>query len=71
MKFMRGKLPYVLDVADYGRFLAEYDYFERSVTEQVLSLDSVQTQKIISYLDNNMLLKIGPISMTFYGQLCY
>ncbi len=70
VKFMRGKLPYVLDVADYGRFLAEYDYFERSVTEQVLSLDSVQTHKIIAYLDNNMLPENRTYKYDFFMDNC-
>lgn len=54
IKFMRGKLPYTLDVADYQRFIAEYNYFQRDVTEQVLLLDSLQKQNIIEYLAINM-----------------
>lgn len=54
IKFMRGKLPYTLDVATYNRFIAEYDYFQRDVTEQVLSLDSLQKQKVVKYLEVNM-----------------
>ncbi len=44
---MRGKLPYVLSIADYYDFLDEYKYYKRSVTEQVLYLDPVQQQKIM------------------------
>ncbi len=54
IKFMLGKLPYTLDVAPYDRFLMEYDYFQRAVNEQVLHLDSTQTQSVISYLAKNM-----------------
>lgn len=54
IKFMLGKLPYTLDVAPYDRFLMEYNYFQRAVNEQVLNIDSTQTQSIISYLAKNM-----------------
>jgi Domain of unknown function (DUF4105) len=54
IKFMRGKLPYVLSIADYYDFLDEYKYYKRAVTEQVLYLDTSQKQKIIQYLDLNM-----------------
>ena len=42
IKFMRGKLPYVLATGDFVRFMREYQYFERAVTEQVLDLGSLQ-----------------------------
>lgn len=54
IKFMLGKLPYTLDVAPYDRFLMEYNYFQRAVNEQVLNIDSTQTQNIITYLAKNM-----------------
>ena len=55
IKFMRGKLPYVLSIADYYDFLDEYKYYRRAVKEQVLYLDPVQQQKIMQYLAVNML----------------
>ena len=55
VKFMRGKLPYLLATGDFARFMMEYQYFERAVTEQVLDLDSIQKQKIIEALAINML----------------
>ena len=54
IKFMRGKLPYILSVADYYDFLSEYEYFKRSVTEQELFLDPLQKQKIVQYLNENI-----------------
>lgn len=54
LKFMRGKLLYYMSVSSYERFLAEYKYFRRSVDEQVLDLDSIQTFKMIDFLEDNM-----------------
>ena len=54
LKFMKGRLPYWISASDYGRFLREYQYFGRPVMEQVLDIDSLQKQKIISYLEENM-----------------
>lgn len=54
LKFMRGKLPYTISGASYDRFLYEYNYFQRSVREQVLYLDSVEKQQIVQFLDWNM-----------------
>ncbi len=54
LKFMRGKLPYRLSVSDYDSFIAEYNYFKRGVKEQVLRLDSMQTEAVIEYLSNNL-----------------
>lgn len=54
VKFMRGKLPYSIGVATYNDFLREYQYYQRDVNEQVLYLDSLQKQKIISYLAVNL-----------------
>ncbi|MBK9152346.1 MAG: DUF4105 domain-containing protein [Saprospiraceae bacterium] len=53
LKFMRGKLPYLLSVTTYDRFLMEYHYLRRDVREQILGLDSVQTYKIIDFLREN------------------
>lgn len=54
LKFMRGKLPYILSTSSMERFLHEYHYFERSVTEQVLHLTPNQKWRIQNYLDSNM-----------------
>lgn len=54
LKFMRGKLPYHLTVNYYDDFINEYTYLRRSVTEQILNLDSVQKIKLVDFLDNNM-----------------
>jgi hypothetical protein len=53
VKFMRGKLPYLLSVNQYNNFLYEYNATKRSVTEQILDLDSIQTNLLVSFLEEN------------------
>ncbi len=54
LKFMRGKLPYILSLTDFNSFLQEYTYYRRKVTEQVLALDQTQISQILVYLNENM-----------------
>jgi len=51
--FCRGKLMYYVNVLHFDRFMNEYNHFKRSVTEQVLNLDSIQTFQMIEFLENN------------------
>lgn len=53
IKFMRGKLPYFLSRGSYRGFLNYYNRAERSVTEQVLNLDSLQRQQMLYLLEEN------------------
>ncbi len=53
LKFVRGKLPYRLAVGRYSSFMREYKYTQRSVKEQIIHLDSVETQRIVKFLKNN------------------
>jgi len=70
INFMRGKLPYVLATGDFLRFIREYQYFERAVTEQVLYLDPVQKQKIMQYLAVNMLPENRAYKYDFFMDNC-
>ncbi len=54
LNFCRGKLLYYVNVTQYDRFIAEYNYFKRDVFEQILDLDSIQTYKAIAFLENNI-----------------
>ncbi len=40
LKFMQGRLNYMLTVTSYERFLFEYQYFKRSVWEQSLNMSN-------------------------------
>ena len=50
LKFMRGKLNYMLSMAPYDRFLFEYVYYKRSVWEQVLDLSEVEKNNLFQAL---------------------
>ena len=52
-KFLRGKLDYMLGAYPYDSFMREYRRDKRSVTEQVLELDSLQKNQIFQFLVNN------------------
>lgn len=53
-KFVLGKLPYMLSVSPYRNF--QYVYYKegRSIHEQHLNLNSVQLNKVVNYLFENM-----------------
>ena len=70
IKFMRGKLPYLLSSVDFYDFMREYEYFHRSVTEQILNLDSLQKQKIIKYISLNMLPENREYKYDFFMDNC-
>ncbi|HPK09902.1 MAG TPA: DUF4105 domain-containing protein [Saprospiraceae bacterium] len=55
LKFVQGKLPYKLTVTSMRKFMYEYQYFHRSVREQLLNLDSIQSIKITNALEVNAL----------------
>jgi len=50
VKFVRGNLDYMLGATNYKSFVSAYRYYERSVYEQTLNLDSISKQKIFSAL---------------------
>lgn len=53
MKFLRGKLDYMLSVESFDRFQLGYYYGNQLVIEQVLHLDSAQKQTVFNYLAVN------------------
>ena len=55
LKFIRGKLEFMLSVADFEEFMYEYKVTQRSVTEQVLHLTKEQKLAILDFLKNNYL----------------
>ncbi|MBK9257035.1 MAG: DUF4105 domain-containing protein [Saprospiraceae bacterium] len=70
IKFMRGKLPYLLSVARYDQFLYEYNYLERDVYEQVLNPDSLEKMRIINYLEKNYLPENRAYAYDFFYDNC-
>lgn len=51
--FLRGKLPYALSVSRINRFLREYQYYQRPVSEQVINLSETNKKQILELLDVN------------------
>lgn len=54
VKFTSGKLLYFVGVSSYRSFVEDYEYEQRTVTEQVLILDADQKAAILSYLKENL-----------------
>jgi hypothetical protein len=55
IKFARGKLQYMLTRDRFRHFLPEYIYFNRSVYEQVLNLTQQEKQRMVEFLEWNLL----------------
>lgn len=53
IKFASGKLMYQLSTTSYKRFLREYRYEQRMVTEDILNLTLAQKQHLFELLKNN------------------
>ncbi len=52
-KFVKGKLLYFVSIDSLPSFLAEYDYFKRGVTEQVINLSCGEKEKMLAALLEN------------------
>lgn len=50
LKFMQGRLDYLLSVAEYERFILSYQREKRSIYSQELLLDSLQKQQLFEAL---------------------
>lgn len=53
LKFTQGKLNYKIGKTDFNRFYAIYQYYNRSINEQILNLNQNQKQRLYNYLLNN------------------
>ena len=53
VKFTQRTLDYMLSVSTYERFLAEYNYYQRDVREQVLDLSPEQIERLVEFLQIN------------------
>ena len=53
LKFIRGKLNFMLSVAPYDEFIYEYQQTRRSVTEQVLRLSPAEKTQVLDFLKDN------------------
>ena len=53
LKFAQGKLNYLISKTTFSRFYQIYNYFNRSIKEQVLNLSHTEKQKLYNYLIHN------------------
>ncbi len=70
LKFLRGKLPYLLSVAEYNDFMYEYHFYNRSVTEQILDIDSIAKNNILNFLRNNLQPENRAYKYDFFNDNC-
>ena len=54
LKFVRGKLLYYISPASIDEFKAEYQFYNRGITEQVLHLSATEKINIQQALNNNL-----------------
>ena len=52
-KFTRGKLLYFVSVDLFQNFVAQYEYEQRGITEQVLNLSCSEKEKLVNALNEN------------------
>lgn len=55
LNFAKGHLWYRLGINDFDRFVYTYQYYERSVYEQILNFDLEQRQTLYDSLEHNFL----------------
>jgi hypothetical protein len=52
-KFVQGKLQYFVSIDELPAFMAEYEYYKRGVSEQVLNLNCNEKEKFVAALLEN------------------
>ncbi len=70
LKFLRGKLPYILGIQNFERLLQEYRFDKRSVFEQVLNLSYPEKKKVFAFLVENYKPEIIKYMYVFFFDNC-
>lgn len=70
LKFAQGKLNYLISKTDFTRFFQVYNYYNRSIKEQVLNLSLDEKQKLYNYLINNYKPENRPYLYEFFYDNC-
>ena len=70
IKFMRGKLNYMLSVQRYDGFIYSFKYENRSVSEQVLNLDLKERNRLYQLLMENYKLENRFYKYDFFYDNC-
>ncbi len=68
--FAKGKMTYKLDKASFNYFYRLYKYENRTVTQQVLNLSSIERKKLIAFLENNAKPKNANYQYDFFYNNC-
>ena len=63
-------MTYKLDKAPFNYFYRLYQYENRTVTQQVLNLSSIERKKIIAFLENNAKPKNANYQYDFFYNNC-
>jgi len=69
-KFTKGRLKYYMDEQDFGYFMMEYDYFQRTVKEQKLNLTHEQKIDLWKALKENYLPENRVYKYDFFFDNC-
>lgn len=69
-KFTKGRLKYYMDEQDFRYFMMEYDYFQRTVKEQVLNLTYEQKNNLWKALKENYLPENRVYKYDFFFDNC-
>ena len=69
-KFTKGRLKYYMDEQDFRYFMMEYDYFQRTVKEQVLNLTHEEKNDLWKALKENYLPENRVYKYDFFFDNC-
>lgn len=70
IKFLRGTLPYLLDVHNLYQVMFYYQQTNRSIREQQLNLSTTQQQRLLAALEKNYLPENRQYQYQFYYDNC-
>lgn len=70
LKFIQGQMDYRLARQSTSRFLAEYEYFNRWVKEQMLDLNIAERNELFKFLENNYLPENQVYAYDFFYDNC-
>lgn len=69
-KFTKGRLKYYMDEQDFQGFMFEYEYFQRTVKEQLLNLTHQQKLELWAALKENLLPENRVYKYDFFFDNC-
>jgi len=70
LKFARGKLPYMMDISPFWRFMAEYQHYGRAVHEQILDFSPQEKQTFFDLITENYKIENRYYQYDFFQDNC-